>query len=306
MTDVVQTLISGVLVGGAYALMCVGLGLVFGVMRVVNFAQGEFVMLGMYAAFFLVAMLGLQTAFGEGGGAIVAGLLAGPVLFVVGWVLHRALIGRVTVQSPHAAVRDPHSAQVIMTLGVSLALQNGAMIAFGSSPRSVASPLATDSFEWGDVLVNKGQTVSFVVAVVVAAVLGLWLTRTATGRSLRAAADNPRAAAYVGVDVERAHRLSFAIGAGISAIAGGLMASLQAFQPYVGIDYVIVMYAGVVLGGLGSVKGAFLGGLSIGIVQQMATLILPQQLQNAVIFVVFLLVILLRPQGLFGRVVERI
>jgi len=180
------------------------------------------------------------------------------------------------------------------------------MILFGSRPRSVSSPWSSDSLEIGELLVNKGQLVAFVVAVVVVVLLALWLGRSAAGKSLRAASDNARAALFVGIDVVRAHRLAFAIGAAISAIAGGLMASLQAFQPYIGLDYVIVMYAGVVLGGLGSVKGAFMGGMLIGVVQQMATLVLPQQLQNAVIFVVFLLVILLRPQGIFGRVAERV
>jgi len=303
--DILQTLVSGVLVGATYALMCVGLGLIFGVMRVVNFAQGEFVMLGMYAALFLATTFGLQAAFGIAPGAVVAGLVAGPVVFACAWVLHRTLVGRVTGQIA-IGTRDPHSSQVVMTLGISLVLQNGAMILFGSRPRSVSSPLSSDSFEIGELLVNKGQLVAFAVAIVVVVALGTWLARSASGKSLRAASDNARAALYVGIDVVRAHRLSFAIGAAISAVAGGLMASLQAFQPYVGIDYVIVMYAGVVLGGLGSIRGAFVGGMVIGIVQQMATLVLPQQLQNAVIFVVFLLVILLRPQGIFGRVAERI
>jgi branched-chain amino acid transport system permease protein len=110
----------------------------------------------------------------------------------------------------------------------------------------------------------------------------------------------------MGIRVTRAHRLAFALGAGISAIAGGLVATYYPFQPYVGLEFIIVMYAGVVLGGMGSVIGAFWGGLTIGLVQQLSTLVLPQQLQNATIFVVFLLIILLRPQGLFGRNVERV
>ena len=107
------------------------------------------------------------------------------------------------------------------------------------------------------------------------------------------------------IDVDRAHRLAWSIGVGITAIAGGLIATFQTFQPYIGFDYVIVMYAGVVLGGLGSNFGAFWGGLLIGIVQQMSTLVLPYQLQNTAIFVVFLLIIFLRPQGMFGRLSER-
>jgi branched-chain amino acid transport system permease protein len=125
------------------------------------------------------------------------------------------------------------------------------------------------------------------------------------GKSLRAAADNPEAAIYMGIDVARAHRLAFGFGVAITAIGGGLLASSISFQPYVGLEYVIVMYAGVVLGGLGSVSGAFLGGLTIGLVQQLSTLFLPNQLQNTAIFVVFLAIVLLRPQGLFGRAARR-
>jgi branched-chain amino acid transport system permease protein len=122
---------------------------------------------------------------------------------------------------------------------------------------------------------------------------------------LRAAADNRTAAIYMGIDVDRAHRVAWSLGVGITAVAGGLLASSQSFQPYVGFDFVIVMYAGVVLGGLGSVLGAFWGSLLIGIVQQMSTLVLPYQLQNTAIFVVFLLIVFLRPQGLFGQLSER-
>jgi branched-chain amino acid transport system permease protein len=134
----------------------------------------------------------------------------------------------------------------------------------------------------------------------------MFINRSRHGKMLRAAADNAQAATYMGIRVTGAHRLAFALGAGISAIAGGLVATYYPFQPYVGLEFIIVMYAGVVLGGMGSVMGAFWGGMTIGLVQQLSTLVLPQQLQNATIFVVFLLIILLRPQGLFGRNVERV
>ena len=136
-----------------------------------------------------------------------------------------------------------------------------------------------------------------------------YLFRENLGRDLsaltRIVADNSTAAIYMGIDVDRAHRIAWSLGVGITAVAGGLLASSQSFQPYVGFDFVIVMYAGVVLGGLGSILGAFWGGLLIGIVQQMSTLVLPYQLQNTAIFVVFLLIIFLRPQGLFGQLSER-
>jgi branched-chain amino acid transport system permease protein len=144
-----------------------------------------------------------------------------------------------------------------------------------------------------------------VLAVAVVVGFVLFMGRSRLGKSLRAAADNPEAAIYMGIDVARAHRLAFGFGVAITAIGGGLLASSISFQPYVGLEYVIVMYAGVVLGGLGSVSGAFLGGLTIGLVQQLSTLFLPNQLQNTAIFVVFLAIVLLRPQGLFGTAARR-
>ncbi len=133
----------------------------------------------------------------------------------------------------------------------------------------------------------------------------MFISRTRLGKSLRAAADNPEAAVYMGIDVDRAHRIAFALGTGVTAIAGGLVATYYPFQPYVGLEFVIIMYAGVVLGGMGSIMGAFWGGMTIGLVQQLSTLVMPIQLQNMAIFVVFLLIVLLRPQGLFGRSAER-
>jgi len=303
--DFFQALAAGLLVGGTYGLMCVGLGIIFGVMRVVNFAQGDFMMLGMYVTYYLVTFFGIQTLFGPYVGPIVGATLAGPVVFAVGWLVHKFLLARVTGARVISAEAEGHYTQIIMTLGVALVLANGGLILFGSVPLSVRTPLSSESWEVSLIFFNQARTVAFVLAVIAALGLYAFLTRTNLGKALRAAADNPTAAAYVGINVDRCHRLAFALGVGVTAIAGGLIASSQSFQPYIGFDFVIVMYAGVVLGGMGSILGAFWGGLTIGLVQQMSTLILPYQLQNTAIFVVFLLIVFFRPQGMFGRVWER-
>jgi branched-chain amino acid transport system permease protein len=305
LVDVFQALAAGLLIGGIYGLMCVGLGLIFGVMRVVNFAHGDFMMLGMYVAYYLVTGFGVLAFFGPYVAPIVGAALAGPIVFAIGWLLHRYLIAHVTGARVVAAEAEGHYAQIILTLGIALVLANGGLILFGSQPISVQTPLSRESWEIGLVFFNQARTIGFVMAVLCAAGLYLFLTRTSLGKALRAAADNPIAASYVGIDVDRAHRIAFGLGVGITAVAGGLIASSQSFQPYIGFDFVIVMYAGVVLGGMGSILGAFWGGLTIGLVQQMSTLVLPYQLQNTAIFVVFLLIIFFRPQGMFGRVWER-
>lgn len=304
--DFFQALAAGVLIGGIYGLMCVGLGIIFGVMRVVNFAQGDFMMLGMYIAYYLVTGFGVLAFFGPYAAPVIGAALAGPVVFAIGWLMHRFLIGRVTGARVVTAEAEGHYTQIILTLGIALILSNGGLILFGSTPIAVQTPLSRESWElFGLIFLNQGRTVGFVLAIAFALALYLFLSRSRLGKAIRAAADNPVAAAYVGVDVDRSHRLAFGIGVGITAVAGGLIASSQSFQPYIGFDFVIVMYAGVVLGGLGSILGAFWGGLTIGVVQQMSPLILPYQLQNTAIFVVFLLIVFFRPRGMFGRVWER-
>jgi branched-chain amino acid transport system permease protein len=310
--DFLQAFIAGLLTGTNYGLMCVGLSLIFGVMRVINFAQGDFMMLGMYTAYYVFGLFGVGLLFGPSVAPYLAALAAGPIIFVLGILIHKYLISNVTGVKGTALEAEGHYAQLILTLGIALIMQNGGLYLFGSTPVSIATPLSSKAWElgplWGDALsmfVNQGQTFAALIAVVVVVLFVTVMNRSRLGKSLRASADNPEAAIYMGIDVDRAYRLAFGFGVAITAIGGGLLASSYPFQPYVGIDYVIVMYAGVVLGGMGSVSGAFFGGLMIGLVQQLSTLFLPNQLQNSAIFVVFLLIILLRPQGLFGKALRR-
>jgi branched-chain amino acid transport system permease protein len=264
----------------------------------------------MYAAFYCFTALGIQTTFGNTVGPFISILLAGPVLAAFGYLIHRTLISRVSGTRTSALEGDGHYAQLILTLGIALILQNGGLIVFGSVLASIRTPLSSTAWEIGpffdiSIFLNKARSIDAVISLITMTLLALLITRSRIGKSLRAAADNPTAATYMGIDVDRAHRVAFALGTGITAIAGGLLATNYPFHPYVGVDYVIVMYAGVVLGGMGSITGAFWGGMTIGLVQQMSTIILPTQLQNAAIFVVFLLIIFFRPQGFFGRMVER-
>lgn len=309
---VLQALLTSLLVGGVYGLLCVGLGLIFSVMRVINFAQGEFMMIGMYAAFFFFDTLGFGAYLGVWAGLVVSALVAGVVLYLFATVLHPALLARVTGSRVSGTEGDGHYPQLTLTLGLSLVLANGGLVLFGSSPHTIQTALSSSAWVIGplvgeDVLLflNKARTLAFMVTLVVVAAVALFITKTRTGKILRAAADNAEAATYMGIDVTRAHRFAFAFGAGVTGIAGGVIASYYPMQPYVGVEFIVIMYAGVVLGGMGSIKGAFWGGLIIGLVQQMSMLVLPAQLQNAAIFVVFLIVLLARPQGLFGRSIDR-
>lgn len=310
--NILQSLMAGCLIGAIYGLMCVGLALIFGVMRVINFAQGDFMMLGMYAAYYLFVAFGVQTLFGNYIGPYVAAIIAGPLLFVVGYFIHQFLISRVSGAKTQGLDGEGHHAQLILTLGISLILQNAGQMIFGSMVASVRTPLSSSAWIigplWDDLIeifVNKARFIAAVVSLLVIGGLVVLIGSTRLGKALRASADDPTAATYVGINVDFAHRIAFALGISITALAGGLLAPNYPFHPFVGLEYVIIMYAGVVLGGLGSIIGPFWGGMTIGVVQQMSSLVLPTQLQNAAIFVFFLCIVLLRPQGLFGRVTER-
>ena len=229
--NVMNALVTGVLIGCIYGLMCVGLGLIFGIMRVVNFAQGELLMLGMYVAYYLFTGWGLLTVLGPYAGPLLSALIAGPVVFAGGALLHRFLISRVSGLRSQASLDEGHFGQLIVTLGVSLILQNGGLIVFGSSPRSVLTPLSSSAWVLdtgifdSSLFLNKARVVASLVAIVVAIGLYVLLEKTRLGRSLRAAADNPTAATYAGIDVGRAHRIAFGLGSagfgGGSALATG-------------------------------------------------------------------------------------
>ena len=309
--SVLNALTAGITIGCIYGLMCIGLGLIFGIMKVVNFAQGELLMLGMFASFYLVTGGGVLAFLGPYIGPFVGAILAGPIVFVFGALLHKFLISRVSGLRTAGSIDDGHFGQLIITLGISLILQNGGMIVFGTIPVTVRTPLSSSAFLvgpiYGDatIFLNKAKLVACAVAIITALALYFVLEFTRVGKALRAAADNPTAATYMGIDVDKYYRMAFGLGSGITAIAGGLMATYLSFGSFVGFDYVIIMYSGVVLGGIGSIMGAFWGGMTVGMVQQMSALVLPPQLQNAAIFIVFLLIVMLRPQGLFGRSAER-
>ena len=310
--NLLQRIVTGVLVGSIYGLLCTGLGMIFGVIRVINFAQGEFMMLGMYATMIVGGMLATVFGLGPAVGAYLAIVVAAMVLAGAGWGLQRYVISHVSGARAAGSDNEGHFAQLILTLGLSLVLSNLALILFGSSPQTVQSSLSSSSWTIGPftegaitVFVNQARAIGCVGAVVVSTALYFFVHRTRAGTSMRAAADNPTAATIVGIDVEKSYARAFAIGTGATALAGGLIAMYYPVNPYIGVEFVIIMYAGVVLGGMGSMLGAFWGGFTMGVVQQLSTYFMPFQLQNATIFILFLVVVLLRPQGLFGRSTER-
>lgn len=278
----VQALVDGILLGGVYGVISTGLSLVFGVLGVVNFAHAEFLMLGMYVAWFAWRWLGLDPLLGS--------VLSFIVVFVVGYGVQRTLIQRV--------LKAPAAAQVFLTVGLLIVIENGALMAFGSDFRSVSVPYQVEGYRLGDLFISAPYLFAFIAAVGLAIALWLFLERSWTGRAIRAVAQDAMAATLVGVDTKRTYGLAFGLGVALTAFGGAVILPYITVSPTIGGQFVVLMFTVVVLGGLGSVAGALAGGMMVGIVQSLSALVLPIQLQNLCLFVIFIAVLALRPQGL--------
>lgn len=281
---VIQAILDGLMIGGVYAVISIGLTLVFGVMGIVNFAQAEFLMLGMFVAYYAWAWLGLDP--------LLAAPLAFVVVFALGALLQRFLIRRV--------LKAPEVAQIFLTVGLLIVLENAALLMFGSGFRSVSTPYQTSSLQLGPLFISVPYLAAFAMSVASGLALWLFLKSSWFGRAMRATAQDPMAARLMGIDADRMHMLAFALGVGLTAFGGAVILPYLTASPTVGAQFVVLMFTVVVLGGLGSVAGAVVGGLAVGIIQSLSTLVFPIQLQNLVLFVVFIAVLAFRPKGLLG------
>ncbi len=283
--EVLQALVNGLLIGGVYAVVSIGLTLVFGVMSIVNFAQAEFLMLGMFVAFFCWQYFGLDP--------ILGALVSFVVVFAFGTLVQRVLIERV--------LRAPEVAQIFLTVGLLIVLENAALLVFGSGYRSVRVPYQTAAIEFGGLIVGVPYLLAFAVSLVAGVLLWAFMRFTWLGQAMRATAQDSTAALTLGMDVRRIRRLAFGLGVGMTALGGGVILPYFTASPTVGGQFAVLMFTAVVLGGLGNVLGAVVGGLTVGVVQTLSTLVLPIQLQNLVLFVVFILVLAFRPEGMLGQ-----
>ena len=196
--------------------------------------------------------------------------------------------------------RGDHNAQLILTLGVSLVLQHLVLIVFDPTPRVVVRPYTNAYWAPFGLFINEARLFACLASLVIMGALYLFLTRSWTGRAMRATADDPVSAEGVGINVRQTHIAAFMVGTGLAGIAGALTVTFLAASPTIGNDFIVIMFLAIVLGGLGSVAGAAIGAFVVGLVQSFSGLLLPLQLQNVMLFVVFVLILLLRPQGLFG------
>jgi len=280
-----QVVVSGLLLGGIYALVSVGLTLTFGVVRIANFAHGEFLMVGMFLAWVLHERAGIDP--------YLACVVVGPALFAMGFLVERSLIRPV--------IQASHMAQIFVTVGLAVFLQNGALMIWGADHRGVILPYADRVWFVGPIVLSLPRVVAFAVAMALCLALLAFLRWTYWGKAVRATAEDREITRVMGIDTGRVYSLTFATGAGLAGIAGALLLPMYAVYPTVGIQFVLVAFIVAVLGGLGSAVGAILAGLVIGVVEVLSGFLIAPGLQQALYFVVFLLVLIVRPAGLLGR-----
>ncbi len=270
--------------GSIYALVATGLTLVFGVMRVINFAHGDFLMVAMYAALTMVTLFGLDP--------YLTILVTAPLLFLFALIVFRLVIAR--------TLKGPEINQLLITLALGIILQNLITILYTSNPRSINVPYASSRIILGPVVLTYTRLFALLLAASSAAVLYWLLYRTALGRTLRAASQNRDAANLMGIHVESTYMLAFGIGLACLGVAGPSLLPIMYASPDIGTAFTLTAFVVVVLGGLGSFGGALVGGLAIGLVESLGRALLPGSYGQALPYLLFIVVLLLRPQGLFG------
>jgi branched-chain amino acid transport system permease protein len=284
-TLVLQAIVSGFLLGGVYSLICVGLTLTFGVMRIINFAHGEFLMVAMYATYFFCVGFRAEP--------YTAIILVLPGLFLFGILIFHFLIR--PIQS-----REPLN-QMLLLVGLSLVLQNGALALFSPDTRAVQSSLLYSKVELGQVIIGLPMLIAFGVSILITLALYWQLRFTELGRKIRAAASDRGAAELMGINVNRVNMLAFGIGIGCLGIAGPVMMPAYYVVPDIGTFFILIAFVVVVLGGLGDFVGAMLASFLVAITQSIGALFMPGSTAPALPFLLFILVLLFKPEGLFTR-----
>jgi branched-chain amino acid transport system permease protein len=285
---ILQAAIGGLLMGGIYALIAIGLSLIFGVMRIINFAHGEFLMVGMLISYGLIQSTGMDP--------YLAVLIVGPLMFVLGYIMQKFALNKLLVREK---VREPLSI-LLFTAGLMLVLQNSALLFFGADARSVQTPYTGKTFNVGSLIVSTPRLYAFLIAIVCCMLVFYFLTKTEMGRAIRATSQDRNTAKLMGINEKVIYCIAFGIGSALVGIAGALLVPFFYVFPTVGSIFGIRSFIIVVLGGIGSTKGALYGGIMIGLVEALGTQFISPAYSEMLVFLLFILVLLFRPSGLFG------
>ena len=277
-------IINGLMFGAIYALVALGLTLIYGVLHIINFAHGAMLMLAMYMAYFLFKILNIDP--------YVAILIVTPASFVFGYTIYRWGIGKLS------GGRDQNI--LLITLGLSIILENSALVFFTGDQQTISLPYSYEAFDLGFLYLSYPKVISFVASLVICVLLWMLMTLTVLGKAIRAVAKQREGARLVGIDVEHVFAVTFGIGVACLGAAGCMLLPIFYVDPYTGNIFVIVAFTVVVLGGMGSIVGALLGGFIIGITESVGGLILGESLGQIGISLIFILILIFRPTGIFG------
>ena len=277
-------IINGLMFGAIYALVALGLTLIYGVLHIINFAHGAMLMLAMYMAYFLFKILNIDP--------YVAILIVTPAGFVFGYTIYRWGIGKLS------GGRDQNI--LLITLGLSIILENSALVFFTGDQQTISLPYSYEAFDLGFLYLSYPKVISFVASLVICLLLWMLMTLTDLGKAIRAVAKQREGARLVGIDVEHVFAVTFGIGVACLGAAGCMLLPIFYVDPYTGNIFVIVAFTIVVLGGMGSIVGALLGGFIIGITESVGGLILGESLGQVGISLIFILILIFRPTGIFG------
>ncbi len=280
-----QGILNGILMGCIYALIAAGLSLIFGLMEIVNFAHGEFLMLAMYTAFWMYTLFALDPIFSVP--------ICAAVLFVLGVLTHKGIIKRI--------LGGPMLAQIFATFGLGIFLRAAAQFLWTPDFRQVSRPLVQGPIRLFGISVGLPQLVASGASLLAFAFLYWFITKTETGAALEATAEDRQAAALMGINTERMFTLGWGISSACVGVAGAFLASFFYVFPYVGSLFGLIAYVTVALGGFGSITGSLVAGVLIGVIEVLAGLLIAPALKYAAVFLVYLIVVLIRPQGLFGK-----
>jgi branched-chain amino acid transport system permease protein len=286
---ILQSLTFGLLVGALYGLAAAGLSLVFGVMRVLNVAHGELLMLGGYGSFWLFALYGIDP--------FASLLLIGPLLFLLGVALHLGLFRFLMQFDEETKIKN----SLLIGFGLGLVFQNLAIRLWTADERSITTAYAGAVLRLGELNLPYTRLANVAVAVLLLLALRLFLTRTYVGRGIRATAEDWQAATLVGIDIRRTYLLAFALGTALAGIAGSLVAVGYSIAPVIGLEWTLKALIVIVLAGLGSVSGTLVAGLVLGVAEATSVLFIGGAYREVVGLILFVIVLLVRPQGLFGR-----
>ena len=285
MDQLLNVLVFGLLLGGIYGLVSIGLNLIFGVVRIVNFAQGELVMFGMYGSYYAYAHLGLDP--------YLSVFIVAPLVGLLG-----VAIQRLVIQPLH----NESNMQIFATFGLLMMFQNIMLALSRGEAYSIGGQVGSGVIEVAHLRISIVQLVTLVATTLITIGLHLYLRHTMMGKAIRAVTQDKRAARVMGINVERTFLFTFGVGAALAGMAGALLTPIYSITPSVGGNFILAAFAVVVLGGLGSVWGAYFGGLIVGVVEAFAGYYIDPALKNAIWFIIFLVVLIVRPSGLMGQV----